>query len=112
MKLWGCSTGVLLIPRRSLAADLGWVALQRAEFSLADLVGGAARSAWWDAAFLLAERAAFLLLLLRDFKRLGGWEGAPEGGIKMAGVGAGEASVDGRRDAGRAGSTTQFTWLS
>ena len=34
------------------------------------------------------------LLLLRDFKCLGGWEGAPEDGIKMAGVGAGEASVD------------------
>ena len=96
VKLWGCSTGVLFIPGRSLAADLGWVALQRAEFSLADRVGGVARSAWRDAEFLLAERAAFLLLLLRDFKRLGGWEGAPEGGIKMAGVGAGEASVDGR----------------
>ena len=70
------------------------------------------RSAWRDAEFLLAERAAFLLLLLHDFKHLGGWEGAPEGGIKMAGVGAGEASVAGRRDAGGAGSTTQFTQLS
>ena len=58
------------------------------------------RSAWRDAEFLLAEREAFLLLLLRDFWRLGGWEGAPEGGIKMAGVGAGEASVAGQRDAG------------
>ena len=88
VKLWGCSTGVLFIPGRSLGAELGWVALQRAEFSLADCVGGAVRPAWWDAEFLLAERAAFLLLLLRDFKRLGGWEEAPEGGIKMVGVGA------------------------
>ena len=98
VKLWGCSTGVLFIPGRSLAADLGWVALleaQRAEFSLAGRVGGVARSAWRDAEFLLAERAAFLLLLLRDLRRLGGWEGAPEGGIKMAGVGAGEASFVG-----------------
>ena len=112
VKLWGCSTEVLFIPGRSLAADLGWVALQRAEFSLADRVGGVARSAWVDAKFLLAERAAFLLLLLRDFWHLGGWEGAPEGGIKMASVGAGEASVAGRRDAGSAGSATQFTRLS
>ena len=93
VKLWGCSTGVIFIPGRSLAADLGWVALQRAELSLAGRVGGFARSAWRDAEFLLAERAALLLLLLRDLRRLGGWEGAPEGGIKMAGVGAGEASV-------------------
>ena len=110
MKLWGCSTGVLFIPGRSLAADLGWVALleaQQAEFSLAGHVGGVARSAWRGAEFLLAELSAFLLLL-RDLRRLGGWEGAPGGGIKMVGVGAGEASVDGRRDAGGAGSTTQF----
>ena len=111
MKLWGCSTWVLFILGRSLAADLCWVALQRAEFSLADLVGGVARSAWRDAEFLLAEHAAFLLLLLHDFKRLGGWEGAPEGGIKMAGVGAGEASADGR-DASGAGSTIKFIRLS
>ena len=94
VKVWGCSTGVLFIPGRSLATNLGWVAPQRAELPLAGLVGGVARSAWQDAEFLLAERAAFLLLLLRDLRRLGGWEGAPEGGIKMAGVGAGEASVD------------------
>ena len=107
VKLWGCSTGVLFIPRRLLAAELGWVALQRAEFSLADRVGRAARPAWWDAEFLLAERAAFLFLLLRDFKRLGGWEEAPEGGIKMVCVGVEEASAD-ERDAGGAGSTIQF----
>ena len=97
VKLWGCSTGVLFIPGRSLAADLGWVALleaQRAEFSLAGRVGGVARSAWRDAEFLWAERTAFLLLL-RDLRHLGGWEGAHEGGIKMAGVGAGEASFVG-----------------
>ena len=111
VKLWGCSTGVLFIPGRSLAAELGWVVLQRAEFSLADHVGGAARPAWWDVEFLLAERATFLLLLLRDFKRLGGWEEAPEGGIKMVGVGAGKASADGR-DAGGTGSTIQFIRLS
>ena len=28
----GCSTGVLFISGRSLGADLGWVALRRAEF--------------------------------------------------------------------------------
>ena len=93
---------VLSIPGRSLAADLGRVALledQRAAFSLAGLVGGVARSAWRDAEFLLAELAAFLLLLLRDLRHLGGWEGASEGGIKMAGVETGEASLVGRRDA-------------
>ena len=98
VKLWGCFTGVLSFPGRSLAADLGRVALlevQQAELSLAGCVGGVARSAWRDAEFLLAERAAFLFLLLRDLRSLGGWEGAPEGGIKMAGVGAGEASVEG-----------------
>ena len=98
VKLQGCFTGVLSIPGRSLVADLGRVAMleaQRAAFSLAGRVGGVARSAWRDAEFLLAERTAFLLLLLRDLRRLGGWEGAPEGGIKMAGVGAGEASFDG-----------------
>ena len=82
MKLWGCSTEVLLISGRSLAANLGWVALQRAEFSLADRAAGFARSAWRDAELLLAARAAFLLLLLLDFWQLGGWEEAPEGGIK------------------------------
>ena len=45
---------------------------QRAEFSLAGCVGGVARAAWRDAEFLLAERAAFLLLRLRDLRRLGG----------------------------------------
>ena len=90
----------------------GRVALQWAEFSLADLAAGVARSAWRDAELLLAGRAAFLLLLLLDFWCLGGWEEAPEGSIKMAGVGAGEASVAGRRDAGGAGATTQFTRLS
>ena len=96
MKLWGCSTEELLISGRSLAADLGWVALQRAEFSLVDHAAGVARSPWRDAELLLVKRAAFLLLLLLDFWRLGGWEEAPEGGIKMASVGAGEASVAGR----------------
>ena len=62
-----------------MAADLGWVALHRAQLSLAGRIGGVARSAWRDAEFLLAERAAFLLLLLCDLRRLGGWEGAPEG---------------------------------
>ena len=62
---------------------------------MAGRVGGIARSAWRDAEFLLAERAAFLLLRLRDLRRLGGWEGASEGGIKMAGVGLGEASFVG-----------------
>ena len=79
---------------------------------MAGRVGGVARSAWQDAEFLLAEHAAFLLLSLRDLKRLGGWEGAPEGGIKMAGMEAGEASSVGRRDAGGAGSTTQLRRLS
>ena len=95
VKLQGCFTGVLPVPGRSLAADLGRVAMleaQRAELSLAGRVGGVARSAWRDAEFLLGERAAFLLLHLRDLRRLGGWEGASEGGIKMAGVEAGEAS--------------------
>ena len=106
---------VLSIPGRSLAGDLGRVALleaQRAAFSLAVHVGGVARSAWRDAKFLLAERAAFLLLLLRDLRCVGCWEGASEGGIKMAGVETGEASLVGRRDAGSAGSTTQFRRLS
>ena len=49
VKLWGCSTGVLLISGRSLAADLGWVALRRAEFSWAVRSAGVARSAWRDA---------------------------------------------------------------
>ena len=79
---------------------------------MADRAAGVARSAWRDAELLLAVRAAFLLLLLLDFWRLGGWEEAPEDGIKMAGVGAGDASVAGRRDAGGAGSMTQFTRLS
>ena len=95
VKLQGCFTGVLPVPGRSLAADLGRVAMleaQRAELSLAGRVGGVARSAWREAEFLLGERAAFLLLRLRDLRRLGGWEGASEGGIKMAGVEAGEAS--------------------
>ena len=95
VKLQGCFTGVLSIPGRSLAADLGRVALleaQRAAFSLAGRVGGVTRSAWQDAEFLLADRAAFLLLRLRDLRRLGGWEGASEGDIKMAGVETGEAS--------------------
>ena len=52
------------------------------------------------------------VLLLRDLRRLGGWEGASEGGIKMAGVETGEASLVGRRDAGGAGSTTEFRRLS
>ena len=69
-------------------------------------------SAWWDAELLLAALAAFLLRLLLDFWRIGGWEEAPEGCIKIAGVGAGEASVAGRRDAGGSGSTTQFIRLS
>ena len=80
MKLWGCFTGVLSIPGKSLAADLGRVALleaQRAAFPLAGRVGGVARSAGWDAEFLLPERTAFLLLLLRDLRHLGSWEGAP-----------------------------------
>ena len=33
-----------------------------------------------------------LLLHLHGLRHLGGWEGAPEGCIKMAGVEAGEAS--------------------
>ena len=112
VKLWGCSTGVLFISGRSLAVDLGWAALRRAEFSLAVRSAGVARSAWRDAELLLAERAAFLLLLLLNFWHLGGCEEAPEDGIKMAGVGAGETSAVGRRDAGGAGSVTQFTRLS
>ena len=63
-----------------MAAALGRVApleAQRAEFLLADRVGGVALSGGRDAEFLLAERSAFLLLLLRDLSRLGGWEGAP-----------------------------------
>ena len=78
MKLWGCFTGVLLVPGwdpgRSRVGDLGRVAMlevQRGEFSLAGCVGGVARSVWQDAKLSLAERAAFLLLLLRDLKRLG-----------------------------------------
>ena len=99
VKLWGCFTDLLSIPGRSLAADLGRVAMleaQRAAFSLAGRIGGVVRSAWRDAKFLLAERAAVRLLLLRDLRRLRGWEGAPEGGIKMVGVEAREASSVGR----------------
>ena len=112
VKLWGCSTEVLLISGQSLAADLAWVALQWAEFLLAGCAAGVVRSAWRDAEFWLAVHTAFLLLLLLDFWRLGGWEEAPEDGIKMACVGAGETSVVGRRDAAGAGSTTHFTRLS
>ena len=99
VKLWGCSTVVLFISGRSLAVDLGWAALRRAEFSLVVCSAGVARS-------------AFLLLVLLDFWRLGGCEEAIEDGIKMAGVGAGKTLAVGQRDAGGAGSVTQFTRLS
>ena len=75
--------------------DLGRVAMleaQRSEFPLAGCVGGVAGSAWWDAEFLLAERAAFLLLRHRDLWHLGGWEGASGGGTTMEFVEAGGVS--------------------
>ena len=78
MKLWGCFFKALLvpgwIPGRSLAADLGRVAMleaQRDEFLLAESAGGVARSASRDAELLLAVAAVFLFLRQRSRKRLG-----------------------------------------
>ena len=48
----------------------------------------------------LAVRAAFLLLLLRDFLRFGWMEGAPSDSLKMADEGVSVDSMAGRRGAG------------
>ena len=69
VKLEECFTGVLLIQGGLagswLARDPGRVSFQRAELSLAERVGGVARSVVQGAEFLLVDAVTFFFLLLR-----------------------------------------------
>ena len=65
-KLWRCSTEVLLVP-----GCLTLLETQRAEFLLAESVGGVGRSPVRGAEFSLAAAAAFFFLLLLRRERPG-----------------------------------------